>query len=62
MRVYEVLIDTAASLVEAARAAQPSTLEIATAVGASLKCFEKVLAALHVVPTKHSSVHLTVYI
>ena len=62
MRLYEVLTDTAASLVEAARAAQPSSLEMVTAVGASLQCFHKVLAALHVVPTKHYSIHLSVFI
>ena len=47
MRVYEVLTDTAASLVEAARAAQPSSLEMATAVGCTIKCFQKVPAQAH---------------
>ena len=62
MRVYEVLTDTAASLVEAARAAQPSSLEMATAVGCTIKCFQKVPAqarALHVVPAQHSVIHLS---
>lgn len=47
MRVYEVLTDTAVSLVEAARAAQPSSLEMATAVGCTIKCFQKVRTQAH---------------